>query len=159
MIKAPKTIIISGTGRNVGKTTYAQEIIREFKIETPIAIKISSHFHSHNYKMKIIDVNDDYKIWEETNPNENTDSSKMLKAGAHKVFYIESKDEFLPKVISVLQQIIDFNKRIIIESAAIRRYIQPKEFVLLFSEEFPKIKKSMLDIESLIDKRVLASYY
>ncbi len=159
MIKAPKTIIISGTSRNVGKTTYAQKIIREFKIENPIAIKISSHFHSHNYKMKIVDVNDDYKIWEEINPNENTDSSKMLKAGANKVFYIESKDESLPKVITVLQRIIDFNNRIIIESAAIRRYIQPKEFVLLYSEEFSKVKKSMLDIEPLIDKRILTSYY
>ena len=154
MIKAPKTIIISGTGRNVGKTTYAQKLIREFKIEEPIAIKVSSHFHVHNYKMKLIDVNDDYKIWEEINPNKNTDSSKMLKVGAKMVFYVESKDIYLPKVISVLNKIIDFNKRIIIESAAMRRYIVPEKFVLIYSQEFPNIKDSMKDIEHLIDSRI-----
>ena len=154
MIKAPKTIIICGTGRNVGKTTYAQNLIRKFKGENPIAVKISSHFHHHNYKLKIVDANDDYKIWEEINLNNNTDSSKMLNAGAYKVFYIESKDECLPKVIDILRNIMDFNNRIIIESAAIRRYIVPAEFILIYSKEFPNIKKSMKDIESLTTSKV-----
>ena len=153
-MKANKAIIICGTGRNVGKTLYAQKIINKYSSENPIAIKISSHFHTHKYEMKEIEVNDSFKIWQELNSEGNTDSSRMLQSGAKEVYYIESKDEFLPSVINVLDKIINFDDRIIIESAAIRRYIEPYEFVLVYSDEYPKIKSSMKEIESLITSKV-----
>ena len=153
-MKADRAIIICGTARNVGKTLYAQKIIKSYSTENPIAIKISSHFHIHKYEMKEIDVNDNYKIWQELNSDDSTDSSRMLQSGAKEVYYIESKDEFLPDVIIALNKIINFDDRIIIESAAIRRYIEPDEFVLVYSDEYPNIKKSMKEIESLITSKV-----
>ncbi|MCK5846360.1 MAG: hypothetical protein KAG84_02900 [Bacteroidales bacterium] len=154
MIKAPKTIIICGTGRNVGKTLYAQKVIKEYTTEFPIAIKISSHFHSHDYEMKAIELNSNYKIWQELNADKTKDSSRMLASGAKAVYYIEAKDEFIPAVINKLTELVNFNDRIIIESAAIRNYIEPSEFVLVFSDEYPFVKDSMKNMERFITSRI-----
>jgi len=155
MLAAPKTIIISGTGRNVGKTTYALELIRKYIAEGPIAIKISSHAHNQTHGMRVIEVNDDFGIWQEDGNRNNKDSSKMAAAGASLTYYIEAQDKFLPKVLEVLNELIDFNKRIIIESAAIRRYLIPQEFVLIYSEEYPNIKPQNIDIAKFISRKVL----
>ena len=154
MLDAPKTIIISGTGRNVGKTTYAMQLIKKYSAEHPIAIKISSHSHNQTQNIIPIMVNADFGIWEQTMVSDYKDSSKMLKAGASKVFYIEAKDAFLPQVLDILTTIIDFNNRIIIESAAIRRYLQPEQFILVYSNEYSETKEHNKDIEKYITSRI-----
>ncbi len=154
MLKAPNTIIISGTGRNVGKTTYAMQLIKQYAAEQPIAIKISSHSHNQTQNLIPIKVNSDFGIWEQAIVSDFKDSSKMLKAGASKVFYIEAKDAYLPQVLEILSTIIDFNKRIIIESAAIRRYIQPEQFILIYSDDNSEIKEQNKDIEKYITSRI-----
>ncbi len=154
MISAPKTIIISGTGRNVGKTTYALNLIKLYSQESPIAIKISSHFHKQTNEVTPIIINDNYRVYKQELSDSNKDSSLMLKAGAELVYYIEAVDKFLPEIIELLSQEIAFDDRIIIESAAIRRYIKPQDFILVYSNEFPNMKSSNVDLEKYISSRI-----
>jgi hypothetical protein len=151
---APKSIIISGTTRNIGKTSFACRLIEKYKSEGVIAIKISPHFHTINSDAIIIENNEEFIIVKEHRKESNKDSSRMLKAGAKEVYFIMTKDESLYQVVEFLSGIIDFNSRIIIESAAIRRYIKPQIFYLIYNNENPTVKSQNEDLESLIDIRV-----
>ncbi|RLD42445.1 MAG: hypothetical protein DRI86_11635 [Bacteroidetes bacterium] len=154
MKKAPKTIIISGTTRNVGKTTFACQLIEKYKSEGVTAIKISPHFHNLNSDADIIFSNNDFIIIKEHNFDGNKDSSRMLNAGAKEVFFIMTKDENLDEIVNYLFNIIDINTRIIIESAAIRRYIEPVFFYLLYNDEYSNIKHQNIDLDKFVDLRI-----
>jgi len=154
MKSAPKTIIISGTTRNVGKTTFACQIIEKYKVEEVTAIKISPHIHNIEKESIIIERNADFTVIKEHKKDINKDSSRMLKAGAKDVYFIMTRDENLQKVVDYLNRIIDFNKRIVIESAAIRRFIKPQYFYLIYNDENTKVKYQNLDLETFIDFRV-----
>ena len=87
MIIAPKTIIISGTSRNVGKTTFACQQIAKYKNENLIAIKISSHFHEQGMGVKLISFSNNYRAYQQIEIKSNKDSALFLKAGAKAVYY------------------------------------------------------------------------
>ena len=154
MKSAPKTIIISGTTRNIGKTTFACQLIKKYKSEGVIAIKLSPHFHNLNSDAVVVANNDDFIIAKEHRIDSNKDSSRMLKAGAKEVYFIIVEDENLQKLVDYLENIIDFNSRIIIESAAIRRCIKPQLFYLVYNTDNPNIKSKNIDLESYIDFRM-----
>ncbi len=154
MKHSPKAIIISGTARNVGKTTFACQLIQKYKKEEVIAIKITPHFHSLNSDSYVIEENDKFVVVKELSIDNNKDSSLMLKAGAKEVYFVMTKDENLQQLVDYLSSIIDFRKRIIIESAAIRRHIQPQTFYLIYNDEMQNSKSNNLDLEEFVDFRV-----
>ena len=75
-------ILIAGNGRNVGKTTFATEVIRHLsKSNTVIGIKISPHIHGINEGLVVIHKTNDFVVVEERGHNKK-DSSLLLQAGA-----------------------------------------------------------------------------
>ena len=91
----PNILLIAGTGRNVGKTLLACEIIEHLsKTAILIGVKISHHFHPVEEGQKVIANTQDYLIIEESFIT-NKDSSRMKQAGADKVFYIQARQENL----------------------------------------------------------------
>ena len=91
-------LIIAGNGRNVGKTSLACSIINEnSKKNTIIGLKFAPHFHPIEKNNKLIYKNANFTISEELNKEGSKDSSRMLAAGAQKVFYIQSLDDHLEK--------------------------------------------------------------
>jgi len=120
--------VISGSGRNVGKTTFCCKLIEKFSIENRIiAIKISNHFHKlEDQNIKYYHNTDDYIIAEELNQDGTKDTSRYLKSGADASFLIISKNEFLENAMNKLNQIIDMDANpIIIESGAILELVHP----------------------------------
>ena len=156
MISLPKAIIISGTSRNVGKTTLACNIIDYCSSENTTAIKISphKHFDKADKNSKIIEWNDDYVILQELSSSESRDSSRMLAAGANRVYFIMVSDEFLPKAFDALLKHLDINNRIIIESAALRRFVKPKTFIITYTDNNIETKPKNLDLEQHLDFRI-----
>jgi len=63
VLKCPNILLITGNGKNVGKTTLSCRIIENQNNEYDfIAVKISTHFHEYYYDDKIIFKNDDVII-------------------------------------------------------------------------------------------------
>ncbi|MEX2427080.1 MAG: NTP transferase domain-containing protein [Bacteroidales bacterium] len=86
-------VLISGNGRNVGKTTFACRIIKHLSQKHEVTgIKISSHFHPVDDKHEIFAQTSDYIIVKEL-VESRKDSSLMLQAGAKDVYFIMSKKE------------------------------------------------------------------
>ena len=155
MIELPKAIIISGTDRNVGKTTLACRLISHFRSDNPIGIKISPHRHLIENQDVVIIQNEDFIILEETKSTTSKDSSRMRAAGAERVFFIMAEDKFLTASMQILQDYIDLSERLIIESAALRRFYVPEQFILVYSKEYPESKTKNKDIDAFVNRRLI----
>ncbi len=84
----PKLILITGNGRNVGKTSFATEIIRHLSESIDIiGIKVSPHIHDLNEDLEIICKTQNFIVAEEKGRSKK-DSSLLLQAGAKRVFFI-----------------------------------------------------------------------
>ena len=146
-------LLIAGTGRNTGKTTLACSIIEKYSNEYQIiGLKISPHFHGGTDSLKLLSGNKFFNIYEETSASSRKDSSKMLKAGAYRVFYIETNDEHLPEAFMKFQDLIPTGNPIVCESPALRNYINPDIFIIVDSEANRNKKESILAWKSVADK-------
>jgi len=88
-------LLIAGSGRNVGKTTFACKIIRAEKEKQIYAVKITPHFHKPTPGLLEFEKGNNWIIYEETNASTKKDSSLFLQSGAKKSFLIQSEREYL----------------------------------------------------------------
>lgn len=145
----PNILLIAGTGRNVGKTLFACEVIRHLKKTSKvIGIKISHHFHPIEEGQIIIEKNEKFNIIQESLLN-GKDSSRMKLAGAYKVFYIQSGQEKLLEAFHTISQELH-DCAIVCESGGLREHIEPGLFFLITGNEIPDNKKQVLDYKPLI---------
>jgi hypothetical protein len=149
-----KAIFISGTAQNVGKTTLACQLIQQNKAENWIAIKISPHKHPFSNGTNFIYSSDDFTLIEEISFTSSKDSSRMLNAGASRSFFVVCEDRFISSAITFLGNLVDLQQTLIVESAAIRRYFMPRNFILVYNDLNPSSKAYNLDLEALADHRI-----
>jgi molybdopterin-guanine dinucleotide biosynthesis protein A len=140
-----RLILISGTGRNSGKTTMACKIIEKLSANQPvIGIKISPHPHQ-NQTLEPLVTGNGFNIWLETTPPEGKDSWRMLQAGAEKVFYIESENSSLSQAFQEVEKLIHPNDILVCESGGLRHVIKPAVFLMATNpEQTPKSSSTML---------------
>ncbi len=127
----PNMILVAGADRHVGKTTLICELISRFSsLYKVTGIKISPHFHQQSHINELICQSDHFIIRKELDSESGKDSSRMLKAGAHKVFYIEAADKHVSGALNAILSEIGSNP-VICESAALRRFIIPGIFIFI----------------------------
>jgi len=154
-MEIPNLLIISGNGRNSGKTSLACKIIQKFSTESIIAIKISPHFHSINERMQILYQSNYIVITEENSKNSDKDSSRMLQAGAEKVFYLQVEDKYLKKAFKKLLGFIDNDALMVCESGWLRTFVEPGLFLLVNRPEKKELKNNFQYFSRQADKIIL----
>jgi len=150
LIDKNKILLISGSGQNIGKTTFVCNIISKNKGKDIVAIKISPHFHKVE-TAKLLFSENDYQIYQELDKTGSKDSNKMLNAGAKQVFYIQAKDESLNSAYHKLSELIDNETYIICESGALRDIIKPRAFIFIKNIDEDKIKEKSKHLIPLAD--------
>jgi hypothetical protein len=119
-------LLISGSGRNCGKTTLACKIIANItKTTTVYALKISPHFHQMSEKQELLLKQKDYSIFRETDMNSTKDSSRMLKAGAKESLYLQCEDQAVPEVFKQVIEFLPKDVPIVCESGSLSKSVQP----------------------------------
>jgi uridine kinase len=105
-------LLISGSGRNVGKTTFCCKIIEKFSDENRIiSIKTSSHFHKvDDTSSQVVSITDNYQIIEELNTETDKDTSRFLRAGSSSSFLIMAKESFLMEAFKKIKSNCWFRK-------------------------------------------------
>ena len=93
-VMIPNLLLIAGTGPNRAKH-LACRIIEQFRDLSITAIKITPHFHETTPGLDSIIRREGYAIYEETNRETSKDTSRMLKAGATKVYFAKVWDDQL----------------------------------------------------------------
>lgn len=146
-------IIIGGTGRNVGKTTLAIEIIRNTSKQNPvIGLKVSTHkkgeevFHGDHAPMDVTT----YRINVEKGILPHKDTAAMLRAGATEAYYIETRDEYVPSAWNEFNRSYNHShKPVVCESRSLRKHVKPGLFILLINPE--NTKDSSFQYKELAD--------
>ncbi len=122
----PQILLVSGSTRNVGKTTLTCRLIKRNADQQVVAVKVSPHWHPQPDDAEEVYRDDDLLIIRENNPTGSKDSSRMLRCGAGQVFYVQNRiDERLPGVFQMILDIAGHQHPFIFESAALGKYIQP----------------------------------
>lgn len=143
-------LLISGSGRNVGKTTFMRRIIAQNAGHLPVAVKITPHFHEPTPGLLPIQVNENFRVFRETDDSSEKDTALFLQAGAEKVFYIQTTDDFLNKAFEFVSAQLSPDQPVIVESAALRKFIVPGLYI--FIEKTPDdIKPFAREMKKLAD--------
>ncbi len=152
----PNLLLITGSGRERGKTLLACNIINEWKKKFDlVAIKISAHSHGDTISENLIHSSGNYSIWEETEIS-SKDSGRFLEAGADKVFYIEARDMELTDAFRFIYGLCSEESLIICESGGLGRLIKPA--VMLFVQhENDTVVPGKEAIRNICDRIVYSS--
>ena len=122
----PQVLLISGSTRNVGKTTLSCRLIERFAAQQIIAVKVSPHWHPQPDDTEEVYRDEDLLIIRENSPSRNKDSARMLRCGARQVFYVQNRcDDRLPEAFRMILEMAGNQYPYIVESAALGKYIQP----------------------------------
>jgi len=152
LLEIPNILLVSGSGRNCGKTTVACNIIRHLaRTEMVVGLKISPHFHPSGNKQQIVAEEEGYRIFRETDKHSGKDSSRMLNAGASEVFFIQCTDGNLHKVYEYLKKSILSDQAVVCESGSFASVYQPGLHVLIKGINADDSKKSYLSNLKLAD--------
>jgi len=155
LIVIPQLLLIAGTGRNTGKTTFACQILRKFSpVKTIYSIKITPHFHRNIQSGKVILQTTNLYIAEETDSSTTKDSSLMLDSGAQKSFFVMATDQNLMEAFQKISQMIPSDSFIVCESGGLRHHVVPGLFFMMNKTELEKIKPDAEKMKLLADRIV-----
>jgi hypothetical protein len=152
----PNLLLITGSGRERGKTMLACNIISIWKKNHDlVAIKISAHLHEDPRSVNLIHQTNGYAIWEEIAVSPK-DSGRFLEAGAGKVYYIEAHDMELLEVFRFIYGLCSEKSMIVCESGGLGRLIKPA--VMLFVQhENDTVVRGKEAIRNICDRIVYSS--
>ncbi len=125
-------LLVSGSGRNCGKTTVVCHLISQLTGKYKVyGLKITPHFHLTGKSQQLVFEGKGYKIFKENDSYSNKDSSRMLKAGADEVYFIQCVDVNLQKAYKHLKKLIPENCPVVCESGSFANVYQPGFHILV----------------------------
>jgi hypothetical protein len=151
-----RLLLISGTGRDSGKTSFACLVIEKFKLIEPlVAFKMSPHRHKVRPGGSVIWDEERIFISEENDSDTGKDSSRMLAAGAKRSFFVMAADEGLLKAWDIIQRLSGAKAFIIGESGGLRRYLKPGLFIMVGHADENKRKPDPYRYSKMADAFVI----
>ena len=143
MTEFKQILLVSGSGRNCGKTTVACNIIKQLKKSGIVyGLKITPHFHNTENSQHIVEEGNGYKIFKETDSCSGKDSSRMLIAGANEVYFIQCSDEGLHGIHDRVKQILPDDIPVVCESGSFANVFQPGLHILVEGFNIDNSKRS-----------------
>jgi hypothetical protein len=126
-ITDPGLIVVSGSGKKVGKTYLVTALIRKFSLQFQLTgLKISPHIHDDLGGAELVaHIENRYNIYREYQVHRKN-SGQFLHAGASRAFFMETGDEYLAEAYHHFRQhIITGKDALICESGALADIIRP----------------------------------
>ena len=125
---------------NQAKPRWHARSYRQFPELKITAIKITPHFHETTSGLLPVSEKNGYAIYEETERNSFKDTSRMLDAGADKVYFAKVWDDQLFEVFNEIMKFIPAGTPVICESPALRNFAEPGVFIIMTSDIIDKHK-------------------
>ena len=164
MIKLPNMLMIGSAGRNSGKTGLACRLIRKFSRRTDIiGIKVTPVQERDGECPRggmgcgvCSSLKGNYCITEERDGPPDKDTTRLLAAGAKKVFWLRVLKECLEEGLAALMNIIGNKAVSICESNSLRLVVEPGLFFVVRENNSHTIKVSCQDVISYADRIILS---
>jgi hypothetical protein len=142
-------LVVGGAGRNVGKTEFVCRLIEHISQKVDVyALKVSTIFPDEQiyHGDHAADLSDNALV-EETRRNIDKDTSRMLRAGGRKVFYLRSDDAAIATGFTAFLQRIPERSLIICESNSLAFIVKPAVHIVITSRHSPIKSRAALLIE------------
>ncbi|MDR1922528.1 MAG: hypothetical protein LBS31_12435, partial [Candidatus Adiutrix sp.] len=139
MISAKNMILIGSTGKNSGKTALAAEFVRRWRDRVPVvALKATTvsrdgggcPYGRHGCGV-CSSMEADYLLTREEERDGPKDTSRLLAAGAHQVFWLRSTREALSEAYGRFREEALKGALVICESNSLREYVEPGCFIMM----------------------------
>lgn len=144
----PNLLIVAGTGNKSGKTSFACRIIEQFRHLGIISVKITPHFHETTAGLALICEEPGYSVFEETDRDTSKDTSRMLRAGATRVFFAKVIGSSHLDAFKEIIRHVPAGTPLICESPGLRSYVEPGILIIMTSlaKDIQKDIKSLMDL-------------
>lgn len=126
-------LIVAGAGRNVGKTEFVCRLIQRWSRSQEIyALKVSAiHPDEAIYHGDHARQQSGVHLYQETRADIPKDTSRMLRAGARKVFYLQGDDDRIRAGFAEFQRSIPQAAPVVCESGSLWKIVRPGLLVLV----------------------------
>ncbi|WP_163340480.1 molybdopterin-guanine dinucleotide biosynthesis protein B [Desulfopila sp. IMCC35008] len=127
MIYDNHLLIVSGTGRNVGKTELVCRLIARFSARTDIfGLKVSAIFpDEHLFHGNHTSIGTGRTLFRETSRDTQKDTSRMLRSGATEVYYMQGDRTSIQADFLTLRKTLPEKSVIISESNSLSEVVRP----------------------------------
>ena len=154
--------MVGSTGRNTGKTEFACALIRSLKKRYPVhAVKITTIYDGCTTCVRgdegcgvCTSMKGELKLNEETRSGRMKDTSRMLDAGADRVWWMRVREGSLADAARELASLVPDDGILVFESNSMRRVCEPDLFFMLGCFENPEVKDSAVTVMKQIDRLV-----
>ena len=154
--------MIGSSGRKVGKTTLASRVVAHFSKSKPIwAVKATAIDKTDGQCPRggegcgvCSSLQEPYLVTEEMDNALDKDTSRLLQAGAQRVFWLRCMRQHLEQGTQALLRHVGSDVPVVFESNSFREVIQPGVFLQLGGPEFEKWKKSAVRYRPQADRIV-----
>ena len=155
-------ILVGSTGRNSGKTEMTCALVRRFLAQRGsgriVALKVST-IHSETGECPrgehgcgvCRSLKGPFQLTEEKSTQRSKDTSRILAAGAHKVFWLRARVSALSAGFSEFLNFLRPDDLVICESNSLRTVVVPAIFFLLENTGTADIKQSANRLIHLVD--------
>ncbi len=138
----PNIILLSGTARNVGKTTFVCRLMAHFRHLPFTAVKVSPHWHDHDPRQALVYNENGLFVMREQNRESSKDTSRMLRCGAQRVYYVQHTNEsMLMQAFHAIMSEGNGHHPLIFESAILGKFIRPGLHFRISRDGFTETKK------------------
>jgi molybdopterin molybdotransferase len=151
-------VLVGATGRNAGKTTAAAFLVAFLsRFRTVEALKVTTADHSGGAVCHrggggcgACAFNGPYRLEEERDAASAKDTSRLLAAGARRVFWLRATRRTLPEGLLAYLAMVPADRLIVAESNSLRGAARPG-FFLLMSDPLAESKPSAKRVSHLAD--------
>jgi len=164
MLKLDGMLMIGSAGINAGKTVLACEVIKKFCKSTNITgVKVTTIKAKDGTCPRggrgcgvCSSLDGDFCITEELKRNSSKDTSRLLAAGASRVFWLRVMRSHLEQGLTALVNITGSDAVTVCESNSLRRVVEPGLFLMVTTPNLKKWKASAKDVRRYVDKVVVS---
>jgi len=148
-------MLVGGSSRNVGKTTFVCKLIEKFSKERKIVgLKIKTIYEGDQFfhGTDRTPLESDFRLVEELDKDSVEDTGKMLRAGAQRTFKLKVKSHSLIEAFDYFKNQLNGQCLIICESNSLRKVVKPAIYLLIKHENEQNMKPSAKELEKFADK-------
>jgi len=164
MIKLNNMLMIGSAGANVGKTELACAILRKFGADDDIiGIKVTTIQDTNGQCPRggagcgvCSSLDGAFSISEETDSGSGKDTSRLLAAGAERVFWLRVLRDRLAEGAAALLDLIGPDRVLVCESNSLRKVVEPGLFLMVSRRDEKDWKNSARQVSEYADRIVVS---
>ncbi|MBU8913782.1 MAG: NTP transferase domain-containing protein [Spirochaetales bacterium] len=161
-IRVPQSVMVGSVGRNTGKTEFACALIRSLARRTRVfAVKVTTIYEGRVSCVRgdegcgvCTSMDCEWLLTEEFNKDRAKDTSRMLAAGADRVWWLRVREGSLADAARELTRLIPEGGVLVFESNSIRRVCEPDLFFMLGDPAVGEVKESARSALKEVDRVV-----